>query len=311
VLEQNRFYRGERPHHVARFVGDLTIDEGVAIDEVEQGKFDTALPYQLVNPRSAEFEKRYRVNRTRFFVVPGAGLRVLVLNTSRPLFRNNVQLRQAVNFAVDRKAIAREDGYLAATPTDQYLLPGSPGYVKARVYPLAGPDLRRARALAKGRTRGGKAVLYTLDLPGDSAQAQILQRNLKRIGIEVEIKRYPPPPGILFGKLATPGEPWEFGRIVYGANPDPALLDCFNGRTIGECNFTNFNSPKYNKLLDRASQLTGEARYRAYGTLDVKISRDAAPAIPVSIQNALSFVSARVGCVVVNPYLDLAAVCLN
>jgi ABC-type oligopeptide transport system substrate-binding subunit len=118
VLEQNRFYRGERPHHVARFVGDLTIDEGVAIDEVEQGKFDTALPYQLVNPRSAEFEKRYRVNRTRFFVVPGAGLRVLVLNTSRPLFRNNVQLRQAViSPSTARRSPARTATWRLRRPT--------------------------------------------------------------------------------------------------------------------------------------------------------------------------------------------------
>ena len=290
----------ERPHHVARFVGDLTVDPGVAIDEVANGTFDTALPYELANERSAGLQKRYGVNRTRFFVVPGAGLRVFLLNASRPLFRNNVQLRQAVNFAVDRKALAREDGDLAATPTDQYLLPGSAGYVKARIYPLDGPDLRRARALAKGRTRDGKAVLYTLDLPGDVAQAQILQRNLRRIGIELEIKRFPPPPGILLDKMHAPGEPWELGRVRFGGSPEPGVLDCFNGRS-GDC---FFNSPKYNRLLDRASQLTGEARYRAYGALDVQLSRDAAPAIPVAIQNALSFVSSRVGCVVVNPYLD-------
>jgi len=34
-------------------------------------------------------------------VVPGDGSRVFVINTSRPLFRNNVKLRQAINFAVE------------------------------------------------------------------------------------------------------------------------------------------------------------------------------------------------------------------
>ena len=51
---------------------------------------------------------------------------MFVLNTSGPLFRNNVKLRQAVNFAVDRKALTRELGALAGTPTDQYL-PGLQG----------------------------------------------------------------------------------------------------------------------------------------------------------------------------------------
>ena len=38
------------------------------------------------------------------------------LNTSRPLFHKNPKLRQAVNFAVDRRALARELGASAETP---------------------------------------------------------------------------------------------------------------------------------------------------------------------------------------------------
>jgi len=309
VLQRNRFYHGERPHHVDRFVADLTADEGTALDQVLDGAVDTALPTGLANAHSAELAKRFGVNRTQFFVAPGSTIRLFYFNTSRPLFKNNVQLRQAVNFAVDRKALAREDGFLVDTPIDQYLVPGTPGYRNARIYPLAGPDLGRARALAKGHTRGGKAALYTLDLPVDVAQAQILQQNLRKIGLKLEIKPFPPPPSILFGKLSTSGEPWELGRVRQGGFPDdPSILDCFKG---SQCNFSHFDSPRFNRLLERASRLTGEARSRAYGELDVEISRDAAPAIPVAIQNDLSFVSARVGCVVVNPELDLTAVCLK
>ena len=92
----------------------------------------------------------------------------------------------------------------------------------------------------------------------------------------------------------------------------PQLL--FDGRTIGQPGYGNLSTstrPKYNRLLDEASRLTGAARDRAYGELDVQISRDAAPMIPVSRVNALAFVSARVGCVVMNPSLDLTAVCLK
>ena len=82
-------------------------------------------------------------------------------------------------------------------------------------------------------------------------------------------------------------------------------------RTGGQPNWSYFNSPKYNRLFDEASRLTGDERYRAYGELDVQLSRDAAPAIPIANLNAIAFVSARVGCVVMNPYLDLTAVCLK
>jgi ABC-type transport system substrate-binding protein len=306
VLERNRFYRGERPHHVERFVADLAISPGEILDQVARGAFDT-LVGQFGGDETRELARRYGVNKSRFWVLPGAGLRIYHLNVSRPLFRNNARLRQAVNFAVDRKALAREPGFLVERPTDQYLPPGMPGYRDERIYPLEGPDVRRARLLAKGRTRDGKAVLYTTDNIVDTAQAQILRRNLRQIGIELEIKQFPVP--LYFDKLVTPGEPFDLARVRYGA-ADATFLNCLFERS-GGCNRSHFDSARYNRLLGRASRLSGEARDRAYGDLDVQLSRDAAPAIPVSVVNGLAFVSAKVGCIVLNPYLDLTAVCLK
>ena len=198
----------------------------------------------------------------------------------------------------------------AGTPTDQYLRISD-----ERIYPLAG-DLRTARKLAKGRTRGGKAVLYTRPDPADVAQAQVLQQNLRQIGLELEITKFPGQ--LLFEKLATRGEPFDIGRVGFGnlEGPlDPSVLnEIFHGGTIGQpdnINLSYFNSPKYNRLLDLAARLSGPERDRAYGELDVQISQDAAPAIPVAFLNNFTFVSARVGCIVLNPLLDLTAVCLK
>jgi peptide/nickel transport system substrate-binding protein len=298
VLERNLYYRGQRPHHVDRFDVDLASDFGPGIDEVASGTVDTFWPGPM-SEQAVGLARRYGVNRSQFFVVPGNTLRVFVINTSRPLFRNNVKLRQALNFAVDRKALVREAGPRGNSPTDQYLLPGTPGYRDERIYPLKGPDLRRARALAKGRTRSGKAVLYTVDNPGDVAQAQILQRNLKAIGLELEVRQFPAT--LYFEKLATPGEPFDLARVGFTDLTDPVYLHTL---------FADL-PPKYKRLLDRAARLTGEERYRAYGELDVQISRDAAPMIPVAVGNQPTVVSTRVGCIVLNPLLDLTAVCLK
>ena len=263
--------------------------------------------------RASELRQRYGVNRSQLFVRPANELRMFVLNTSRPLFKNNPKLRQAVNFAVDRKAVTREIGPLAGTATDRYLSPSQPGYRDERIYPLNGPDLRTARALAKGHTRSGKAVLYTTPSPEDVAQAQVLQQNLKAIGLAVEIMQFPRP--LLFEKLAAAGNDFDIGRVAWVHSPDPSwFADIFDGRTIGQAgnqNWSYFNSPKYNRLFDEASRLTGNERYRAYGKLDLRLSREAAPAIPIANLNAFAFVSARVGCVVMNPNLDLTAVCLK
>ena len=100
-------------------------------------------------------------------------------------------------------------------------------------------------------------------------------------------------------------------------DPDPVgfLRFLFDGRTIRRApdfgNFSYFDSPRYNRLFDQAARLPAQRRYRAYGELDVQISRDAVPAMPYSYDNALTLVGARTGCVIVNPTLDLAAVCLK
>jgi ABC-type transport system substrate-binding protein len=141
------------------------------------------------------------------------------------------------------------------------------------------------------------------------SQAQVLQRNLSAIGLELEIKLTPPG-----ADLTRPGEPFDLLRTRWFGGSPASLSFWFDGRTIGEPghgNLSFFNSSKYNRLLDAASRLSGDARNRAYGELDVQISRNAAPMIPVSRVNALAFVSARVGCVVMNPALDLTAVCLK
>ena len=142
----------------------------------------------------------------------------------------------------------------------------------------------------------------------------MLQQSLKAIGLEVEIVQFP---GVLlFEKLATDQKRFDIGRIQWGHSPDPNWFSfIFDGGTIGRPgnqNWSYFDSPTFNRLFDRASRLPlGSERDRTYGGLDVRLSRDAAPAIPFANLNAMTFVSARVGCIVLNPYLDLTAVCLK
>ena len=208
-------------------------------------------------------------------MVPSAGVRSFMLNTSRPLFRNNVKLRQAINFAIDRRALTRELGSYAGTVSDQFMPPNIPGFRDERIYPLDRPGLPKARSLASGRTRSGRAVLYTLPTPVDVAQAQILRRNLAKIGIALEVKQFPLE--VLSRscrhRASRSTSVGSAGTACSGPRI-PRVL--FHGRTIGQpdsANWSYFNSPKYNRLLDRALSLpVGPARSRAFGEIDVQIA---------------------------------------
>ena len=314
VIVRNRFYGGKRPQHVDRYLVDFTPNSSQEVlDRIESGAADWGWLLPVVVSNSAQrLVAKFGLNRSQFFVRAGLQFRGYALNTSRPLFRNNPRLRQAVSFAIDRSALRRAaGGPLASRLSDQYLPPTLPGFRDVRIYPHR-PDLRKARAHARGQTRSGKAVLYTLDTPLNLAFAQVVKRNLAEIGLEVTIEGIPR--SAYFGRVATKDAPFDIAFRPWTADYfDPysyvnLLLD---GRFIGSTNLSRFDSPKYNRLMRQAAGLKGGRRARAYGSLDIQIARDAAPMVAVEYVNASTLVSKRVGCVVLRPTLDLTAVCLR
>jgi peptide/nickel transport system substrate-binding protein len=314
VIRRNRFYGGKRPHHVDGFTVDLRVSSHEEVlDRIERGTADWgwALAPAYFDP-ARRLAAKYGVNESQFFLQPGFTFRGYAFNVSRPLFRNNPKLRRAVNFAIDRTAFRRAaGGPLSSRLTDQYLPPGIAGFKDARIYPLSGPDLRRARALARGNTRSGKVVLYTIDLPFHLSFAQSIRQNLAQIGLDVQIKGIPLP--AYFGRLMARG-PYDLGFATWTpdyADPYAVLNLQLDGRFIGATNWARFDSAQYNSLLRRAALLQGAPRYRTYGELDVQLARDAAPMVAVDFLNDATLVSKRIGCVKLKPTFQLTTVCLK
>ena len=320
VAVRNPYYRGNRPQHVDRYVvRESDSDDLIGpVREVERGEADWFANTPGIGiPIREELIRKYGVNKSQYFVQLAPNTVYLALNTERPLFKNNPRLRQAVNFAVDRPAVLRGFGPRYGNPTDQLVAPTVPGFRDANLYPLRGPDLARARALARGNTRSGKAALYVPDVPPYRVAASVIRENLARIGLAVEVKALPFP--VLNARLRVRGEPYD---ILYtGWLPDyvdPAgFLVPLDGRLIGaegSPNRSMFNSASFNRELDRANRLQGDARGRALAELDIRVVRDQAPVVPLYNGNDHLFVSKRVGCIVPNNYvgtLNLGAACLK
>ena len=184
-------------------------------------------------------------------------------------------MRQAVNYAIDRAALARLGNPffpLPADPTDHYLPPGIPGHVNGHIYPLV-PDLTKARRLAKGHA-GATAVLYTCDRPACTEQAQIIKNDLAAIGVRVVVKAFPV--AILFARVATPGEPFDISYDGWAADyPDPqGVLDpLLENSSI----LPPLDDPSYRAKLRAAARLSGPERYLGYARLDRDLARNAAP----------------------------------
>jgi peptide/nickel transport system substrate-binding protein len=323
VLDRNPYYRGMRPHRVGRIVisygGDLDSD----IQAVEAGRADV-LGIEISRYDRDALAQRYGINKRQFFRIRGTTTDALVLNTSRPLFRDNVPLRKAVNLAVDRAEIVRRAGAssLWFTPTDQIVPRWIPGWRDYQIYRIARPDLARARELAAGNLRGGKAVLYSSTRPGTLDQANVVVRNLREIGLDVTVR--PMAVEVIDARAGVPGEPYDmilagFPPGFPGMYPDPAmmlvrLLAGANARgTSGNTNFAYFDNPGYNRRLAAADALTGPARFRAFSRLDAAIMRNQAPWAPLFEGADTLLLSKRVGCLRLHPVFirDFAAMCVR
>jgi ABC-type transport system substrate-binding protein/class 3 adenylate cyclase len=318
VLRRNPNYHGDRPHRLDRIVVAIGVDPSRAVQEIEAGTAD----YALELPRDAgprllsaygPGSKAAKDGLQQYFISPALGVRYLHMNTSRPLF-SNVRLRRAVNYAIDRPALVEQgqrfqevNPFNAGEPTDDYIPPSVAGAADFHLYPVNGPDLRRAKRLA-GRVHA-TAIMYTPNTSPWVQEAQIIRRDLKPLGIDVQVKEFAI--GDFFARVIRRGEPFDLAVSGYSLSPDPGdILTIFGGSTN---NISHFADPAFDRKLKAVAKLSGAKRYRAAGRLAFELERDAVPAAAISWNSARDFFSARIGCQVYQPFygMDLAALCLR
>jgi peptide/nickel transport system substrate-binding protein len=304
TLVRNPFFR-PRPHP-DRVVLNLNADPQATLQAVEAGRIDLGRGSDIPHDAIGSLAKRYGVNRARLYVKPTTFVFFLALNTHRSIFES-ARMRRAVNFAIDRRGLVKAgvptNGLYWASPTDQWLVPGFPGYVRASIYPLTA-NLRKARALVGGRAKDRRLALYTRNYEPYLSQGQLVQRALVRLGFRVTTKSFPR--DVISDKLRNPNEPWDVALAgAFGPDtPDPAAV-------ITPVSYDPTLPSKYRRALARAIHLFGPARNRALGKLDVAIARNVALTVPYASPTDLFFVSARVGCKTFHPELDIRRVCLT
>jgi ABC-type oligopeptide transport system substrate-binding subunit len=321
-IRRNKMYKGKRPHRADRFIYKLTNGSLEACRLLTiQGSVDWC--DDGIPPNTyAQIAADYGINRKngQYFESPEVGFSYLAMNTSRPIFKGNVKLRKAVNFAVNRPLLIAQSGFHAAQPTDQILPPSMPGYKKVNAYPLKlnSKALDKAKSLAAGNTRGGKIVLYNGNSGARKLRSQVIKANLEAIpGINVEVHLFTrATQKELEGKRNEPFDMTDEGWIADYLDPFSFIGALLQGNSIQETqnvNVSYFNVPKYNKAISAASALGGKARFSAFGKLDVQLTT-ANDAVPfATYQNFINrdFVSKHLGCYIYQPVfqMDLAVLC--
>jgi peptide/nickel transport system substrate-binding protein len=281
-----------------------------AIREVEGGKLDW-MSEELPGPTYVSLRHRYR---SRVRLEPTLSTEYFWLNTSKPPF-DDVRVRRAVNYAVDRAVFSRLSGG-QTSPTQQLLPPDLPGYRKSSLYPYDMAKARRLIAAADPSVRD--ITVWTYGRPGyllPTEDAVYFAATLDELGFTVHlralgIERY-------FEVVENPRkEDLDAGIGDYFVNyPDP---DDFFRETIGmrvdpyfNENLAQFFVPSLRRVIDRLEARSGSMmpgpRYAALDRAYMRL----APWVPIGNSSVPVFVSKRIDLdsVVSNPSfgIDLAS----
>jgi ABC-type transport system substrate-binding protein len=298
VLKRNPYYKGPRPANPDQIVFTPNVNIDQSLLQVKAGQSD--LDIGGVPPTAAsDLANTYGVNKGRFFVGPTSCVDYMSMNNARAPF-NNVSLRKAVEYAIDRPAQVRLLGAFAGKRTDQILVPGIPGYKPFNVYPLAGADVAKAKQVGGAAIASAPTINFVHTTSSYSTnRAQVAEYNLKQVGFK--INDVPTPSTNFYQVVGTKGTSYDMtsngGWCADYFDPYDYLNVLFDGRSIQPANnvgYTYFNNASFNAGLDHAASLSGAARATAYAKLDQELMATYAPAVPYLISTNRYFVSSRV-----------------
>lgn len=302
LLKRNPYYKGDRPAFPDQIVFTENLDENAALLKVKQGSGDVTTPPA---PEMGNLAKEFGINKGRFFVGPTQCNIYLALNASAGRATASLGVRKAINWAVDRPAAIRTAGALAGKRTTQILVPGVPGYKGFQIYSWKGANPAAAKK-ASGNSNATITFVHRTTA-GAVALAQVVQFNLQQAGFKVKLvpiasrAQY-------FDTIGTKGADYDVVRAGWCADyADP--FDWFNvlmaGNLIQDKNNVNLSyidDKSLNAKLDKASKLSGDARFAAYQALDKDVMKNYVPWAPTYVLNSRYLVSARTKNNIYSPY---------
>ncbi len=297
---------GQPDGYVDRIEWSFGVEPQAQVDAVAAGDADVAFDASA----SGGLDELFVRFAAQVQTSPNAQTSFVVLNTEAPPF-DNVDVRRALNLAVDRKRVVQIlGGEATAVPTCQQIPPNFPGYEPYCPYtsnpgPEGGgswtaPDLAKAKKLVRRSGTRGMAVTFESSPPRLTEQqgnllGQYFIEVLDELGYRGSSK-------FISGyKLYGFRGPNEFQMAFDAWAADyPAASNFITPRFACDATWipsANFCDPEIDAMIRHATQVQADDPAAA-GALWAAIDRaavDQAPFLWLTNEIAVEFVSERVG----------------
>ncbi len=231
-------------------------DDSVRLLEVRAGNADFTemiqgkdIPGVKANPELVVVEAPYMGNKYRF-----------MFNANSEPFGNDLKLRQAAQYALDREAIAKTLGLGAGTPSKYDFAPGSIGYDES--VPYYWYDVNKAKQLVKesSKPNGADIQLTVISRQVDQQQAQMMKQMLDAVGIRTEIEAME---RIAWGKKVREANQFQMATQRTNFEPDPDAPLTLTWASEGQAAYSRAVVPEMDRCLQEARE-----------TYDLKVRHD-------------------------------------
>jgi peptide/nickel transport system substrate-binding protein len=325
LVRNPRFHEWNAAAQPPGFPDKIVLHEGQdpeqAVNDLEQGRVDVLVP--VPTNHLSELAAHYT---QQFHSEPGGATNSLTMNTRVAPF-NNVLVRRALNYAIDRgRIIGFAGGPLAAQPTCQILPPNMGGYEPYCPYTLnpshggswIGPNLAEAEQLVGASGTRGMHVTVFVEPPGTTDPTSKVGRYvvavLNRIGYRASL-RVAASEAAFFQTLGDSRSRVQIGWFPWVQDyPAPSdfitpILTCnaFAPQSQSNLNDAEFCDPAIDNAVQRAQALEATApgaASEAWAGIDRQIT-DRAPWVPLYSPRLDVATSSRVGNFEYHPFFGL------
>ncbi|RYL92480.1 glutathione ABC transporter substrate-binding protein [Sporolactobacillus sp. THM7-4] len=251
-------------------------EDGSRVDMLKTGEADLINPLPTVQAKALSGK-----NGIDVITNPSIGVRYMSMNTMKKPF-NNVKVRQALNYAIDKKAFNSivYNGYGA--PATSSMGPEVQFYSKQKPYNY---DVNKAKQLLKeaGYPNGFQTTLWAGNMSQSIKAMEFLQQQLSKVNVKLKV--VPMEAGTMSNKIWGVTNPEKADiQLYYGGwtpstgDADWAIRPLLGGASFPPAayNTAYYKNSEADKLINAALQTADPAvRQKDYAQLQTKIWQDA------------------------------------
>lgn len=279
TLEANDTYFKAKPS-IKTIVIKAIPEENSKVIGLETGEIDIAEGIASVGRKSIIENKNLQL-----LEAPSVSTAYLGFSTKKPIV-NDKDVRRAIAMGIDREAIIKALIFGDVKPSNSFLAPTVFGYSPDSKTLSYNPEEAKKIIESKG-LKGAKLSLVTSNSPLRAQIAEIMQAQLKEIGLDITVQT------LEWGAFLTATGNGDLDMFIMGWGPstgdgDYGLYPNFHSSQFGSNgNRTFYSNPKVDGLLDAAKkEMDVEKRKTMYKDVADAVNEDV-PALPLYYSNTI------------------------